>query len=420
MTTEKWLKLVRYNPKAFGIEAGFKDLGDIHNDWLKSFLFSKDDFTLQAHRGSYKTTCLAIAIALIIVLYPSKNIIMVRKADDDVKEIVMQVKKILNSDMVKSLIWVLYRTELMLTTSSVYEIDTNLKTSPRGASQLVGLGSKTSITGKHADIVITDDIININDRISQAERERTKLTYQELENVKNKGGRFINTGTPWHKEDAFILMDNINKFDCYTTGILKPADIQDKREKMTPSLFAANYELKHIADEDTLFSNPVVDDGSNTELIYDGICHVDASYGGGDNTAFTILKEQEDGKIYVYGMLSDKHVDDCLEFIEGKRKLYRAGTLYLESNADKGYLAEKISMPINLYHESTNKYIKISTYLRERWKDIIFTADTDKEYINQVLDYSENAEHDDAPDSLASLLRAEKNKPKIKLFRNSI
>lgn len=420
MTTEKWLKLVRYNPKAFGIEAGFKDLGEIHNNWLKSFLFSKDDFTLQAHRGSYKTTCLAIAIALIIVIYPSKNIIMVRKADDDVKEIVMQVKKILNSDMVKSLIWVLYRTELMLTTSSVYEIDTNLKTSPRGASQLVGLGSKTSITGKHADIVITDDIININDRISQAERERTKLTYQELENVKNKGGRFINTGTPWHKEDAFVLMKNINRFDCYSTGILKPTDIQDKREKMTPSLFAANYELKHIADEDTLFSNPVVDDGSNTELIYDGICHVDASYGGGDNTAFTILKEQTDGKIYVYGMLSDKHVDDCLGFIQGKRKLYRAGTLYLESNADKGYLAEKISMPINLYHEATNKYIKISTYLRERWKDIIFTADTDKEYINQVLDYSENAEHDDAPDSLASLLRAEKNKPKIKLFRNSI
>lgn len=420
MTTEKWLKLVRYNPKAFGIEAGFKDLSEIHNDWLKSFLFSKDDFTLQAHRGSYKTTCLAIAIALIIVLYPSKNIIMVRKADDDVKEIVMQVKKILNSDMVKSLIWVLYRTELMLTTSSVYEIDTNLKTSPRGASQLVGLGSKTSITGKHADILITDDIININDRISQAERERTKLTYQELENVKNKGGRFINTGTPWHKEDAFVLMKNINRFDCYSTGILKPADIQDKREKMTPSLFAANYELKHIADEDTLFSSPVVDDGANTELIYDGICHVDASYGGGDNTAFTILKEQADGKIYVYGMLSEKHVDDCLEFIEGKRKLYRAGTLYLESNADKGYLAEKISTPINLYHESTNKYIKISTYLRERWRDIIFTADTDKEYINQVLDYSENAEHDDAPDSLASLLRAEKNKPKIKLFRNSI
>lgn len=52
-----------------------------------------------------------------------------------------------------------------------------------------------------------------------------------------------------------------------------------------------------------------------------------------------------------------------------------------------------------------NKYIKISTYLRDRWDDIIFINDTDRAYINQILDYNENAEHDDAPDSLASLIR---------------
>lgn len=57
-----------------------------------------------------------------------------------------------------------------------------------------------------------------------------------------------------------------------------------------------------------------------------------------------------------------------------------------------------------------NKYIKISTYLRENWDRIVFIKDTDKEYINQILDYTENAEHDDAPDSLASLLR-EMEKP---------
>lgn len=420
MTTKDWLDLVKNKPVAFGLETGFKDLTDIHNNWLKSFLLSKNDYTLQSHRGSYKTTCISIALALMIIIYPDKSLMFMRKTDDDVKEIISQVSHLLKQNIFQDLAYGLYSKRLELVKQSVFEIETNLKFSPRGTTQLVGVGSKGSLTGKHFDVIVTDDIINLQDRISPAERERTKLTYQELQNIKNRGGRLINCGTPWHKEDAFVLMDNIYKFDCYTTGILKPADIQDKREKMTPSLFAANYELKHIADEDTLFSNPVVDDGSNTELIYDGICHVDASYGGGDNTAFTILKEQADGKIYVYGMLSDKHVDDCLEFIEGKRKLYRAGTLYLESNADKGYLAEKISMPINLYHESTNKYIKISTYLRERWKDIIFTADTDKEYINQVLDYSENTEHDDAPDSLASLLRAEKNKPKIKLFRNSI
>jgi len=33
------------------------------------FLFAKDDQTLLAHRGSYKTTCLAIAIAILIVIF---------------------------------------------------------------------------------------------------------------------------------------------------------------------------------------------------------------------------------------------------------------------------------------------------------------------------------------------------------------
>jgi hypothetical protein len=79
--------------------------------------------------------------------------------------------------------------------------------------------------------------------------------------------------------------------------------------------------------------------------------------------------------------------------------------LYNEKNADKGYLAKKISKPVNTYHESMNKYIKISTYLRNRWSDIIFISGTSKEYINQILDYNENADHDDAPDSLASLVR---------------
>ena len=37
-----------------------------------------------------------------------------------------------------------------------------------GSPQLLGIGMKASITGKHADTVITDDICNITDRISKA------------------------------------------------------------------------------------------------------------------------------------------------------------------------------------------------------------------------------------------------------------
>jgi hypothetical protein len=36
---------------------------------------------------------------------------------------------------------------------------------------------------------------------------------------------------------------------------------------------------------------------------------------------------------------------------------------------------------------------------------VVFVQGTDQEYINQICDYNENAEHDDCPDSLASLIR---------------
>lgn len=412
MTPEKkkYLNMIRTDPVKFGNLVGFVDLVDIHNEWLKSFLFTKEDQTLLAHRGSYKTTTLAVAIALLMVLFPNKNIIFLRKTDTDVVEIIQQVAKILISKYFQTLTYVLYGVDIVLVKETTTEIDTNLKTSARGTSQLLGMGIGASLTGKHADIVITDDIVNIKDRISRAERERTKLQYQELQNVKNRGGRFINTGTPWHKEDAIGMMPNVQRFDCYQTGLIDVDQRKALQQAMTPSLFAANYELKHIADEDSMFEAPQYT--SETNLIFDGVAHIDAAYGGEDSTAFTIFKEQKDGTIIGYGKKWKKHVDDCLPEILERHRHYKAGTIHVETNGDKGYLAKGLrdrGQYVSEYHESMNKFIKISTYLRKHWSQIIWIDDTDTEYIAEILDYTENAEHDDAPDSAASLLHKIKN-----------
>jgi hypothetical protein len=82
--------------------------------------------------------------------------------------------------------------------------------------------------------------------------------------------------------------------------------------------------------------------------------------------------------------------------------------LFIETNADKGYVAKQFALQgirVNQYHESTNKFVKISTHLKGVWEDIYFHKDTDKDYITQIEDYNEDADHDDCPDSLASLIR---------------
>lgn len=421
MDREDLKKLLKEQPYKIGHFVGFKDLTELHNAWLKSFLYSKENQTLLAHRGSYKTTDLSLFLAIHPIIHPNQNIIFFRKTDTDVIEVIKQSEKILQSGCMQHIVKILYGTNLEFTKFTDSEFCTNLCTSARGVSQVLGLGIGTSITGKHADIVVTDDIVNLKDRISRAERERTKIQYMELQNICNRGGRFINTGTPWHKEDAISIMPNVKRYDCYSTGLITREKLEQLRQSMSDSLFAANYELKHIADKDAMFKNPKFTD--EKELIYGGLSHIDAAYDGADGTAFTILNRLKDGRIIGFGKRWDKHVDDCLNDIGIYHKLLRAGSISCEKNADKGYLAKELrglGYHVNPYSESMNKFVKISTYLRSNWGNITWLEDTDPEYINEILDYNEFAEHDDSPDSAASLIRKMETRPKYNPVKGGI
>lgn len=201
-------------------------------------------------------------------------------------------------------------------------------------------------------------------------------------------------------------MPNVKKYDCYHTGLISREELEELRHSMSDSLFAANYELKHIADKDAMFKNPQFT--PDIKALFGGVAHVDASYGGADGTAYTIMHQMPDGSVIALGKLWHRHIDDCMAQISALHKIYKAGSISIELNADKGYLSrefKKCGLPVNTYFEHMNKFIKISTYLRKNWNRIQWLEDTDPEYINEILDYTENAEHDDSPDSAASLLR---------------
>lgn len=406
MNRKDAVHFLKQNPMRFGHMVGFGKLTEMHNAWMREMLAGCGDMTLQSHRGSYKTTCVSIVLSLMLVLLPNKRVLFIRKTDDDVKEVIAQVKKILSMPQMVYIVSCIYGVTLKMLTNNALEVSTNLTTDTRGTAQLVGMGTGGSITGKHFDFIFTDDIINLKDRTSKAERDRTKAIYQELQNIRNPGGRIINTGTPWHTEDAFTLMPEPERWDCYQTKMLSDAQIEKLRHSMAPSLFAANYELRHIASENALFTTPPTFT-ADASLLRDGIAHVDAAYGGEDYTAFTCGK-RADGKLYLYGRIWQKHVDTVLDVIVAESKRLQCGPIYCEKNADKAFLAKEIikrGYAASAYNEKENKYIKISTYLRKWWNDIIWLEGTDQEYLAQIMNYTEDAEHDDAPDSAAVICR---------------
>ena len=406
------LRWMRENPCQVGKWCGFDLLReDLHNVWMRSMIDGEGDMTLLAHRGSYKTTCLSIALAIITATDPMRNLIFMRKSEDDVKEIIGQVRKIIQHESFRYLTGKAYGDEygpVTLKQASSTSITTDVYAAAKGAAQLLGIGTSGSITGKHADIVITDDIVNTDDRVSKAERERIIRVYDELQNIRNPGGRIINTGTPWHPEDAISQrMPNVQRFDCYTTGLLTPEKIEQLRQSMEPSLFAANYELQHIASGNALFSTrpPMTADEA---LIHNGIAHIDAAYGGEDYTAFTCGKRDGD-TIYLYGKMWQKHVDTVLDAILTDCDRLMCQPIHVENNADKGYLFRELrrrGYSSHVYPEKMNKYYKISTFLRKWWGNVVFLDGTDPAYINMIMDYNEEAAHDDAPDSAACICRA--------------
>lgn len=413
MTREQAVRLLRDEPVRVAHSIGFTKLTELNNEWIKKMVSSKTDSTLQASRGTYKTTCNSLALANIILLLPLKRSLFMRKSDTDVKEILRQTQNILRTEQYNALSMVIHGKRIQFTKESATEISTNLTSDIKGTSQLVGMGLGSSLTGKHFDYIFTDDIVNIKDRLSKAERDRTKIVYQELQNVKNRDGKIFNTGTPWHKDDCFSIMPEAEKYNCYheeVKKIISQDELKVLKANMLPSLFAANYELRHIASEDVIFTDPQT--GANRALVEQGTAHLDAAFYGEDYTAFTICKKH-DGKYYVLGKCWRKHVEDCYPTIQGLYNDYMCGKMHIEKNADKGLVArdlKNLGLRVNAYHEKENKYIKIVTRLKKAWPDVIFVEGTDSEYIEQICDYNENAPHDDCPDSLASLVRVMYNK----------
>lgn len=401
-----FLRWLRQNPAEAGRRCGFDRLTDgVHGQWLRRMLDGTGDFTLQAHRGSYKSTCLSVAIAVLMLTEPEKKLLFLRKTDRDVTEMVRQVRGLLEHPFLAEGAAAAYGGPVSVK-GNACELTLSCHLSPSGAVQLRGQGIGASLTGKHADCIFTDDIVNLLDRASAMERRHTRDVYQELQNIRKPGGRIINTGTPWHRDDAFALMPEPEKWPWDRTGLISAEQADRLRAAMSPSLFAANYELRHIAQEEALFPTepPLFDE---SRRLWDGIAHLDAAYGGGDYTALTCARMDGD-EVLLWGRLYPGHVNDHLEEIIAACAELRCGPVHLETNGDRGYLAAELrrrGVAVRAYNEHMNKRIKIAVWLRQCWPQVRFLRSGDRAYLDQILAYTEDAEHDDAPDSAACACR---------------
>lgn len=261
----------------------------------------------------------------------------------------------------------------------------------------------SSLRGRHPKRIIMDDPVTEDD-VSEATRKRVQRRYNELSKLCMN---ILVIGQPVHKADLYQSLRPLLKKLEVAHGSIPELDadlVAMQAAGISAESISASYHLKVISETGFPLENVKLLDhfGSGPSVAF-----IDPSFEGGDFTALTILKGHFDG-VAVIGFLWKRAWNHCLPDIAQKLTAFGVQRLGFETNS----LGD---MPLTILREalpgigvigkkSTNaKHSRIlgaGTYAHL----IHLSKESDRAYIEQIVNYEYGAKNDDAPDSLASCL----------------
>ena len=433
---DEWLT----EPHKFGHLLGYNKLTPLHGEWIKIFLRYNRFDMLQAFRGSYKSTCGVVAMVLLFLCHPDMRLLIVRKTGDLASDILKTIQKHFETNDVLRLYmfsrWNIVDVKTKIWSSERTQFAFKKTITPQPSLMAVGVGA--SITGGHFDYIWTDDISTIDDRYSPAERRWTISYFRELENLIDPLGQTRLSGTPWHEEDVFSIIDK-KYFEgrCYPFGTvdLPPdeiAEIAERKGRLPYAEWCCNYELRHVQDNDTLGAFATAD---VWDCMY-CVAFIDPSFSDKtdtDSTAVSIVGVSKGGQILFTGMKLPKSISDAATRIEILNFLQRFTPI---ESVIESQLAESSIFFINAFRENEvpfavknlwtvkrqfrNKHERIAATVIANKPEMRIFAGTQQEYTLEVSRYYKGAPHDDAPDSLAGAIEHLATSPIVAEYSNAI
>lgn len=133
--------------------------------------------------------------------------------------------------------------------------------------QIEVYGAGATVTGKHFDIHIYDDLINEKTTGTMEQLAKTRDWYGYIQGVLEPGGQEIYIGTPYHHEDLTVwieregIYDRIVKRGYRENGKIvysyfTEATIKKLQKRMTSYQFSCQFECQPIPREDQPFPPP--------------------------------------------------------------------------------------------------------------------------------------------------------------------
>ena len=415
---EKLLKSILHRPELLGRMLGYKDLTPLHGKWILDCWNNQTEreTSFQAFRGSYKTTSrVVVGTIWNHLIRPDQTVLICRKTDQGAADTVAEIVAHYEGDVMRYIYKHAFGKSHPLSSSSYnkFQLSTRKKITKERSVESVGVGG--SVTGKHFDVILPDDIVTDRDRYYERERERTINFARELRHVVNPGGIIRWNSTLWHRDDAVhTVAPKPRKHEYFPIGTVDikgvtPEFIETLKMENPPGLYAANYALQLIEDEHPEFGKAIQGELSEEEWRKVKIvAAIDPAYDGTDSTALVIGGRFE-GKFFIkYGKIWRRNIADLYHDIVGILEEHGTSLLVVEKNSDKGLSAREFQrlckFSVKPKDNNANKYQRITTTLKKHWQHIRFGIYVTPEFMAQVCEYGENAKHEDAADALEMLI----------------
>lgn len=304
-------------------------------------------------------------------------------------------------------------------------------------------GALSSTVGEHFDYILCDDIVNSQDRESQAKRDQNWRWYIDLISILEPDGYLFVTGTRWHFDDVYAKIFEMNpklpedqrysieveKAIDEKTGLSRyPTILPDERiaslriEKGTVEFFA-QYMNECLSAETQLFPLERMhfykEYGPGSKDQFRGrnktIAYCDPSLGKSEKGDYLVICIGTiwERKLYIRDVFMSNITTPAKAARIAKEMMdtYDIGSLYMEANGFQTLYTkyfQDLDIPVTEYRNTKNKEVRIEglepyvssgkVMFRDDWQNCY------QLFIEQLNMYPAT-QHDDAPDALEGITK---------------
>ena len=211
----------------------------------------------------------------------------------------------------------------------------------------VGIGAAS--TGRRADLLVCDDIVDVRALRSRAERERVKTFFHEnLMNLLEPQGRCWNLFTPWHQDDLNSCLKGNPAFALLRRAVgddLAPvwperwprARLQARRQEIGDVAFARGYRLVCVPDEEVPIRAAWVRFWTDEAALERVILAVDPAVSqasSADRSALVVLARTAANEVRVLEAVARRvPAPELVQLIDELDRRWRPEVILFESNA---------------------------------------------------------------------------------------